>query len=1344
MSKIAEVIKLKTGYANFVELKDAYEASQENLERMAMYRPTKAHRAALERILKGLSNPLDKKFYLLSGSYGTGKSHLSLMTANILSRSSNDPELSGFYDNYGKLDPEKAKHLKNIRKDGQYLVAICDYHLGRSFEDIVMKAVFDACKAKDLDTGVETEFDEAGRLLEKWETERENNQRDFYLEFEKTLENTAPGITIDQLRSGLKSYDSNMLNYFLQTFPKVTGVQFQPQSGNIIPIIQKLINTQAFKSRFKGLAIFFDEFGTILAESRYSKDILQGFMESVCKKEHNVLFVGCIHKDFKSYADRYSKADADVMEARITTVDLRNEGIEEIIGAIVETDKQSEVWKNEIEVKTAIFDQLVPSSKELNLFPWIEDVKRIRQKILEDIYGVHPVALSCLLKLSSEIGSDVRSAFTFFAGDVDRVSDSYADFIEKEDIVLPDGKLNLYTVDRLTLFFRKEVSLTNQELRDRQKQFVNGYYASQDALRKVNTQKLFDDQDEYGKILNTILVYQLSQIPASLENIQFGLYCLSTLEKERVKKDLAFLSKKGVLFLRRESKTYELAGGTGEDPYDLMEQYISNPDLHPSDIVASFIEEAGGGNRNNFQEAKSYNLPFTEDKRFQVLYVRPKELNAGFWEQINTDYKNNRDNPSKSYEGVLVYALCEDDTDIKLAHRAVETIPFDNVAVSVPHLPQPFTKNLLQVKACKHFLPPNDSMKISAQTESRLQDILTAPGDGCLTQLKRAFETIKEGSESCWYTKGGKVLIDRPKQTHKPADMICEKLFTNRCLVKHPDLNLCHDDKWRTRKNTSLKQAVDILLQQNEHVFIDNGNPDNHGDKRYLEKVLFKGAGALRKIGSEGNVTYFSCETDSKKINEVFPLLKKLLKGLNSLKPGNTFHVGSFIQEVQKDPYGVGGTSLVLTLAHVLRGYGERLTAYKDTTLMTEIKLTTYNDLVNLVSDHASQIVFKVRSFSEEQKKFLELLAQALSSPPLAYGASRTLSSVYNRLTQWWESLPQVSKVFSLYDEEDQKEMKDFKELLYTSFETVTDPYTFLLDKLPSLYSSGTLTQENGEKISVRIKETINLFNSGFTIVKGKVADTICKVYGESGDIVKLEGIVDKWYKALSPSQRDPQNYINDEDSHKLLYRLSDQNASFEKVLTDYLANDFGFGKVTEWNSLHLKDFAAKYKAAKEIIDSKKPVVPKPEIKKGVYELLDSDKLFIELAAETVALKYALNGEDPRTTESAKISNKPLNAATLLGAKPDVVLKICSVDKQGNCSEPVEVKLINKKQKYDIKIEKDLFEGDTATFRYPENKDGFNAVLKSLLGIGVANNYLTSKQRKKIEDLLREEVRYDR
>ena len=407
MSKISEVVNLKTGYANFVELKSAFEESQENADRMAMYRPTTAHRRAFERLCRGLYQPNDKKFYLLSGSYGTGKSHLCLMYANALSRSSGDTEIKGFYDNYEKLDADAAKQLRNIRKGGQYLVAICDYHSGRRFEDVVLKAVFDACKSKDLDAGVETEFDEAERQLADWEGQVEDSAaiRNYYEDFSKALEQTAPGLTVDQLRAGLTDYNSESLEQFRAAYKLAQGgTEFQAQSGNLIPIVQKLVRSKAFKDRFKGLAILFDEFGFTLEKAAYSKDVLQGFMETICRNEPNVVFVGCIHKDFKAYADRFSRDDASVMSARITTVDLLNEGIEEIIGAIVETDKKGQVWNSEVEPKLGVLDALLPVCETLKLFPWIPDTKRIRQRVLEDIYGVHPAALAALLRLSSEIG----------------------------------------------------------------------------------------------------------------------------------------------------------------------------------------------------------------------------------------------------------------------------------------------------------------------------------------------------------------------------------------------------------------------------------------------------------------------------------------------------------------------------------------------------------------------------------------------------------------------------------------------------------------------------------------------------------------------------------------------------------------------------------------------------------------------------------------------------------------------------------------------------------------------------------------------------------------------------
>ncbi len=237
-----------------------------------------------------------------------------------------------------------------------------------------------------------------------------------------------------------------------------------------------------------------------------------------------------------------------------------NEGIEEIIGAIVETEKHNETWKEEVGPRPVYSTSWYRLVSRLNLFPWIEDVDRIRKRVLEDIYGVHPMALACLLKLSSDIGSDARSTFTFFSGDVGGEEGSYADFIEKADATISGGKLNLYTVDRLFTFFRKELSQKNPDLREGQRAFVNGFYASLDALRKASEGELLGFQDdERIQVLRTILIYQLAQIPTNLENIQFGMYCLSTAEKGQVTAYLKDLVKKGAFSSANNQRHMKLA-----------------------------------------------------------------------------------------------------------------------------------------------------------------------------------------------------------------------------------------------------------------------------------------------------------------------------------------------------------------------------------------------------------------------------------------------------------------------------------------------------------------------------------------------------------------------------------------------------------------------------------------------------------------------------------------------------------------------------------------------------------------------------------------------------------------
>ena len=1112
--------------------------------------------------------------------------------------------------------------------------------------------------------------------------------------------------------------------------------------------MKKLIKSKSFKDRFKGIAVLFDEFGYTLEKHAYSKDVLHGFMETLCKAEPNVIFVGCIHKGFKDYADRTNQADASVMDARKTEVPLLNEGIEEIIGAIVEVDKTSDDWAKEVQPKIGVLDQFLPVCETLKLFPWIEDTQRIRERVLEDIYGVHPMALSCLLNLSSNVGSNARSTFTFFSGDVGGEPGSYPEFIKNADLTINGGKLSLYTVDKLFAFFEKELSPKNSELRETQRPLVNGYYASLDALNKATEGDLLDEQaEERIATLRTILVYQLCGIPTHADNVCFGQYCVTTSEKNQVKAHLKFLSQCGAVFFRQQSKTYELAVGTGEDPYDLIQRYMKDASLHPKDTVASFIEEAGSQKELEYLNAKQHNLHYSEDKRLKRCFFRAKDLGDELWEKLHQEFEDAQKKDKTAYEGVAVYALCEDDAEVEQAKNAVDAIPYEHLVVAVPHEAQPFTDALLRVKACRHFLPPNDAEKISAQTESRLRDIFEDPDDGYLPALRGLLESVVSGENARFFTKDGRVLVDQPKQAHKPADMLCDELFKSRCKIKHADLNLVHDDKWRVGKNTALRQAAEVLLHA-DRVLIDNGNPDNHGEKRYLQKVLLQGANALRKTGSEGKVTYFECESEPSTISDDIPVLKELCQRMANLNPGASLSVGSFLAEAKQQPYGAGGTSLVLVLAHIVRALGERLRVFRDSTLTVEQPLTSYDVLVDVVSDPASKIVFEVRDISPEQRKLVDGIAVAVGAPPLTHKETRSLGAAYEAVNSWWRDLPAVAKVTDLYAKKDRKRISSLKDIM-ADLGTI-DRFDLLLNRIPTLYRGESaetqLSDEDATKVCEGFAADVKILGNGYSSLQGSVAEGIASLFGTKGDLIHCESVVTEWFQSsLNPAQRDPMRYDDDPDAEAMVKALADGNSSFDSKVMTTLPTAFGFDAIRAWDSLHTADYITKWKQAKVSVEKQAVDIPAPQVgqvtkgqedDKSHWRLDPDATLEIKIAKPATTLIYTTNGQDPRSSDGRKTHTGSLTLDNPCGDQPGIKIQARAMDDEGNVSGLLEVGLVNKAKEYQITVRKDDLYVREAFFKYPETLDDLVTVMKSFLNSALKDKLVSKAQADSVRESL--------
>ncbi len=197
MSLIKDIIKIHGGYSAQVKLKEEFQDRSQNIERMSHYKPIKAHRKAFEIIAEGIYRKDSRRCFILSGSYGTGKSHLCLMTANYLESPSDMPEMHQFFQNYSEAEEEettkRAVQLKNLRKTGRYLVCICDYGLETSFETIVLRAIKEGLQREGISLDeLDSHYFQALKKLEFWE----NNHPFFYNMFQEKLESIYPNWTI--------------------------------------------------------------------------------------------------------------------------------------------------------------------------------------------------------------------------------------------------------------------------------------------------------------------------------------------------------------------------------------------------------------------------------------------------------------------------------------------------------------------------------------------------------------------------------------------------------------------------------------------------------------------------------------------------------------------------------------------------------------------------------------------------------------------------------------------------------------------------------------------------------------------------------------------------------------------------------------------------------------------------------------------------------------------------------------------------------------------------------------------------------------------------------------------
>ncbi len=1358
MAKIKEVVKISGGYTDVVDLTQQFSDPEANSQLMEKYRPIKAHRDAFAELANSL-NQKDKRFYFLSGSYGTGKSHLCLMAANYFANSSLSPEMSAFFQNYKdaqqavklkpgeQLDETLAAVLQARRNEGAFLVAICRHGLNLEFEGTILRALQEALAG----TGVElnTHFNEAVRKIQQWDKDRQN--RPHFKNLVEYLDSNHKGLTVEELIKGLRENREESFKIFKDSFSEITTADFTFSRDNLLDILKDVLSDDNFKSKFRGLLIIYDEFGYALDDNNVRLSEMQEFAQFCAnsnQKHLPVIFIGTGHKAFRNHGNVGDAVHYDTIVDRVKEVGLQTQGMEDIIGAIVSPETSHPAWENEIASKPAIFQSLVAGANRLNLFNWLR-APVLENNIVRNIYPLHPLATFALLHLAREVGAENRSLFRFFSPKVDPETGEWVDidkfsypwFVSENNISSPGG-LNLYTMDLLSDYFKDGLSSDNKKLNPNIRQSLKNF---EESLRFLNNYvaREFEEQllkkedldDLFIKVLKTILIFESVSserlhLPATFENICFALNAVSKIEKDSVESRLSLLEKINVISVA--NKVYELRKSDAKDIQRLVDDLKADPKNHPASLLDAFLKYRPLTPEEKFIEAKDYNTTFSEDKRLLTLLVNPSQLEQksvvkgvelNFFEKCVADRVDSLLRPD-GYDGTAVFVFCQSDDQISEAKRMLKISKCVEVVSSVPVKPSNILNDILTLIALDIIKASADYNNFSTLEIAQFNEI----SRNALNSLDAEKEKWFNNKNLVWFTVDGNTLQVNASKQHDIANKIIENKFSSfRNKKNFPDFSKSHINISSSNKRI-LNEAIETLMDLSRSIVIENGLPDNRGAVKYLSKCFVNNQ-VIRFIKEENNKRYFEPETDRSKFVAVFPAYEVMLRDIESSAGKGWLNFNSFIRPYY-EKYGLGQISLILFFLLARRTFGDSLRLKKNAPDYVDLNFNDASVPFSLISMEYKDAVFKYEPVSAEQKNYYTILYNIFNSASALAGNVYTLVEAHSAISDWWRTLPNLVKIPSFCN----KDLTPLHKLFLTA--QSADPYTFIKKNLMEalgLEENELLNRSKIESIRLRLTGFKNFVEELEESKKNSIREKLKEMFNAEtlADLDLFEAIRG-WHNSLDKHQRDHISSFHDNDSKPLVKRINSVSNQSEFIF-NILPSDYGLGSVISWESDKTVIFIDKIRSGKKKIEENASRVGGVSIQPDNSANMETNfirhkggfDITVTPENNDDVIYFTEDGSDPSDEKSQR---KKIKKNEKISVKGNKTIRFVVQEPGGQYGAPRSYTVIDESDKCRIQRAHLGFKGEEQiTFIFPADPKDVEISLKSFINEIINSNVITKK-----------------
>jgi hypothetical protein len=861
---VQEAVQLATVTASEVKLGRDLVSETENQKRLDAYLPTETSRRALSKILRGTAGTTRKRVHLLTGSYGTGKSYLMLVLANLLALPPDDERLhalrSRIADGADRYDDDLGEEIERARMGGDgYLVVAPDYS-ETDFQYAMLRGLRDALDGEDIDYRPKTEAQQALAIIENWEA----SKPDLFEELTRTAEKDGRGLP--RLRAALDRHDDpGALDAFAGYFKDITGAPLSFDRVKIEETYRDVVRYLRAEHDMKGIAVLFDEFGDFLSEVINRPDGARGlgvqdFIEFVKReRQQQILFVMAAHRSLDDYAEgSASSKDIKKIEGRFEEkhrlrISTRHNEAEEMIGKTFIPADTDDAEALLAAARARLHDLFFEEDWAEQTDPWYPDQTSawVCREVVKDIYPLHPVVVRALPQLSERAGQSERTMFRFLSKMEERPG-SAASFVEAAAMLQEHGaasgssevngagngrenggrsdtrRLNLLALDRLYDYFLAPIDTRAASLGDVEPARFKKFY--EDARAKLS---IGEDEALAQRVLKAVSVIELTSdkaLQATAATLHWALGLpparrdtLDPLLDELAGQEaLRCNPTTGIYSFRRYGQSIEELMGTWRERL---------APLRGGDLTGAFREARPL--EGDEHEPHDYNYDHVTNRRVCFDYLVPGTVEQAVREWTDYFEKIYEKGNNRPYRGnvVVLYGLIESEGSRQALFDARERFPEKwrpYLVFAVSDVPHDLAGDALDFEAAR-CVATDDEIEGNDRAQTEAFDRVTE----YQTHLRGQLDSALRPEHFSWHHDGDERFAPNELDTDARDDffdrLIAEELFPATPVIKNDTVQHYEKNRVNPHNKSRRYDVIDTFV---------SGQPFKLGGSSHEEQMI--------------------------------------------------------------------------------------------------------------------------------------------------------------------------------------------------------------------------------------------------------------------------------------------------------------------------------------------------------------------------------------------------------------------------------------------------------------------------------------------------------------------------